>query len=146
MKPARSLEFVRVAAVAYTAAFLVGTLVSIRKGYVAEPLGIRTGNSVRRDVLRGNGAALAAPWNMIVQMWVAVAMSRRSGRKGRRGSAWLAFLGAAFVAGSVAEPVSHKVIARELPILETAIAVANIVFPGAILAGALASLVDGEGS
>lgn len=145
MKPPRSLELATVAAGAYTAAFLAGTLVSIRKGYIAEPLGLRTGNSVRKDVLRGNGAALAAPWNMIVQMWVAVAMSRRPGRKGRKGRAWLALLAASFLAGSVAEPVSHKVISRELPVPERAIAIANVVIPGAILIGALVSLIDSEG-
>lgn len=145
MSISKGLKLARSAAVAYTAAFLAGSFLSIRRGYAAEPLGIRTGNSVTRDVALGNGAALAAPWNMILQMWVAIALSRRPDRIGRRGRAWLAFLASMFIAGSVAEPVSHKVINRELPAVDSAIAVANIVIPGVMLAAALATLTDSEG-
>lgn len=144
MSSSRSLRVARSAAVAYTAAFAVGSAISVRRGYVAEPLGIRTGNSVTRDVVLGNGAGLAAPWNMIVQMWVALTVAQRPGRTGRRGRAWLAFLAAMFVAGAVGEPVSHKVMSRELPPADATVAVANIVLPIFMLGAALASLV-GEG-
>lgn len=145
MSVSKSRRVVRSAAVAYTASFLAGSLISIRRGYVAEPLGIRTGNSVTRDVLLGNGAALAAPWNMIVQMWAAIALSARPGRNGRRGKVWLAFLASMLLSGSVGEPVSHKIITRELPAVDSVIAVANIAVPAIMLAGALASLLAPDG-
>ena len=142
MRTPRGLRLARHAAVAYTAACAAGSVISIKRDYVAEPLGIRTGNSVRTDVVRGNGAGLAAPWNMIVQLWVALALARRRDRIGRRARAWLAFLAAMFVAGSVGEPVSHRVVTRELPPADATVAVANNVLPIALLGGALASLVD----
>lgn len=135
----------RKAGVAYTGAFLAGSVLSIRRGYVANALGIDTGTDVRRGVLGGiHGGGLAAPWNLIVQMWVALTMARRPDRRGRRARAWLAFLSALFVAGSVGEPVSHRIITRELPAPDTAVAVANIVLPILMLGGALVSLVDGD--
>lgn len=141
-----SLRVAKTAALAYTAAFVAGSLISIKRDYVAEPLGIRTGTTVRGDVMSGiHGAGLAAPWNMIVQMWLALALARGGGRAGRRGRAWLALLSAMFVAGSVGEPVSHKVMTRELPPPDSVVAVANIVLPIVMLGGALASLVDVDG-
>jgi hypothetical protein len=50
-----------------------------------------------------------------------------------------------FVAGSVGEPVSHRIVTRDLPPADTVVAVANIVLPILMLVAALASLVDGEG-
>ncbi len=142
----KGLNVAMKAAYAYTAVFVAGSVISIKRGYVAEPLGIRTGKTVRGDVVSGiHGAGLAAPWNMIVQMWLAVALSQRPGRRGRRGRAWLAFLSAMFVAGSVGEPVSHKVMTRELPPPDAVVAVANIILPIIMLGGALLSLVEAEG-
>ncbi len=141
----KGLNVARKAAFAYTAAFVAGSLISIKRGYVAEPLGIRTGKTVRAGVISGtDGAGLAAPWNMIAQRWMAVALSQRPGRAGRRGRAWLAFLSAMFVAGAVGEPVSHKVMTRELPPPDAVVAVANIVLPIIMLGGALHSLVDDQ--
>lgn len=142
MITSRGLALARRVAVAYTGAFACGSVLSVRRGYVAEALGIRTGRSARSDVLGGVGAGLAAPWNMIVQLWTACALAGRPGRAGRRARAWLAFLSAMLLAGSVAEPVSHRIITRELPPADATVAVANIVLPVVMLGGALASLVD----
>lgn len=143
MTTPRGLGLARRAAVAYTAAFALGSVISVRRGYVAEALGIRTGWDVRTGVLTGvHGAGLAAPWNMIVQLWIALTLARRPDRAGRRARAWLAFLSTLFLAGSVAEPVSHRVVTRELPRIDATVAIANIVLPVVMLGGALASLVD----
>lgn len=142
----RSLNIARTATIAYTGAFAAGTYLSIKRGYPARALGIDTGPDVRRGVVGGvYGAGLAAPWGLIVQMWAALSLATRSGRSGRRGRAWLAFLSALFVAGSVSEPVSHRIVTRELPPADTVVAVANIVVPIVMLAAALASLIDDEG-
>jgi hypothetical protein len=45
-----------------------------------------------------------------------------------------------FLAGQVSEPVSHKITTRELPTLDSAVVLANIVLPIVMLVGALAAL------
>ena len=80
--------------------------------------------------------------NMIVQLWIALTLAERPAPGGRRARAWLAFLSTMLLAGSVAEPVSHRVVTRELPPADATVAVANIVLPVVILGGVLASLVD----
>ena len=140
-----SLKVATTAATAYTAAFVAGTAISVKRGYIAEALGIRSGRSVRQDVAMGLfGAALAPPWSMIVQMWLAVRLASQPGRPGRGGRAWLAILAAMFVAGSVAEPISHKVLSRQLPAPDSMVAVANVVLPATMLVGAVISLVSTE--
>ena len=147
MRDPKGLAIARKAAVAYTGAFLAGSVLSIRRGYVANALGIDTGSDARRGVLGGiHGGGLAAPWNLIVQMWLALSLARRPGIAGRRGRAWLAFLSAVFFAGSVGEPVSHKIVTRELPSPDLVVAVANIVLPIVMLGGSLVSLIDTEGA
>lgn len=132
----------RSTAAAYTVTFAAGSVISVKRGYVAQALGITTGRDVASGVLNGiDGAGLAAPWNMIAQMWLALFLSRRPGKGGRRAMAWLAFLAAAFAAGAVSEPVSHKLVTRELPPPDAMVAVANIVLPFVMLAGALSDLV-----
>lgn len=131
------------ATVAYTGLFAVGSFLSIKRDYPAEALGMKTGWSAKRGVLSGmQGAGLAAPWNLIVQLWVAVTMAGAPGRKGRRGKAWLAFLASMLLAGSVAEPVSHKIVTRELPLPDATVALANIIVPILMLGGALVALVE----
>lgn len=141
----KGLSTARVAAVAYTGTFVAGSALSIRKGYPANALGIDTGNDVRKGVFGGiTGAGLAAPWNLILQMWTALTLARRTDRTGRRAQAWLAFLSAFFVAGQRGEPISHKVVTRELSGAETAVAMANIALPIVVLTSALVALSEGD--
>ena len=122
----RSLRIARSAANAYTATFVAGSHLSIKRGYPAWALGIDTGSDVRRGVLGGiHGGGLAAPWNLIVQMWVSLDLAPRADANGRRARAWLAFLSALLVAGSVGEPVSRKIVTGDLPPADTVVAVAN---------------------
>ncbi len=142
----RSLRVAQLAAIAYTVSFIAGSYLSIKRGYPARALGIDMGSDARRGVLGGiHGAGLAAPWNLIVQMWVSVCLAPRAGANGRRARAWLALLSALFVAGSVGEPVSHRIVTRDLPPADTLVAVTNIVIPIVMLVAALGSLVDDEG-
>lgn len=142
----RSLRVARSAAIAYTMTFVAGSYLSIKRGYPARALGIDMGSDVRKGVLGGiHGGGLAAPWNLVAQMWVSLGLAPRAGVSGRRARAWLSFLSAVLVAGSVGEPVSHKIVTRDLPLADTLVAVANIVVPITMLVAALASLVDGDG-
>ncbi|HUP15336.1 MAG TPA: hypothetical protein VM848_04725 [Acidimicrobiia bacterium] len=142
----RPLRIARSAATAYTVTFVAGSYLSIKRGYPARALGLDMGSDVRRSVLGGvHGAGLAAPWNLVVQMWLSLGLAPRADANGRRARAWLAFLSALFVAGAVSEPVSHRIVTRDLPPADTVVAVANIVLPILMLVAALASLVDGEG-
>lgn len=146
MDTARSLGIAKKAAVVYTAVFGAGSFLSIKRNYPAEALGLRTGWSTAAGVLSGiYGAGLAAPWHMVVQLWIAVGMAGAPGRRGRLGRAWLAFLSSMFLAGSVSEPISHKIVTRELPAADTTVAVANIAVPMVMLGGALLSLIDASG-
>lgn len=136
----------RKAAVAYTGLFAVGSFLSIKRDYPAEALGMKTGWSTKKGVLCGiHGGGLAAPWNMILQLWIAVGLAGAPGSRGRRGKAWLAFLASMFIAGSVAEPVSHKIVTRELPSQDMVVALANIVVPVLMFGGALVSLIEEGG-
>jgi hypothetical protein len=122
-----------------------GSYLSIKPDYPAEALGIRTGVTTRARVLSGiHGGGLAAPWNLIVQLWLAAWIAGGPGWKGRWGRAWLAFLSSLFVAGQVAEPVTHWIVTHELPGPDSAVAIANIAVPMVMLGGALMSLVDGS--
>ena len=141
----KGLALARTAAVAYTGTFLAGSALSIRRNYPARALGIHTGDDVRKNVFVGvTGAGLAPPWNMIVQMWAALTLAKRPGMTGRRARAVLAFLSAIFVAGHVAEPISHRIVTNELPVPDAAVAVAGMAIPMVMLTGALKSLVEGE--
>lgn len=141
----RSLRTARSSAIAYTLTFVAGSYLSIKRGYPARALGIDVGSNVRRGVLGGLGAGLAAPWSLMVPMWVSLGVASRVGPSGRRARAALAFLSALFLAGSASEPVSHRIVTRDLPPADTLVAVANIAVPIVMLAGALGSLVDGAG-
>ncbi len=141
----RSLRIARSAGLAYTGLFFAGSYLSIKRGYSAQALGMDMGSDVRRGVWGGlHGAGLAAPWNLIVQMWISIWLASHPGAAGRRARAWLVFLSALFIAGSVAEPVSHRIVTGELPPPDTFVAVANIAVPMAMLVAALASLLDDE--
>ena len=141
MNKSRALATARATAIAYTGAFVAGSVRSIRRGYQANALGIDLGHDVRRGVYGGiQGAGLAAPANMVIQEWLAVALAGRPTRMGRRAGAWLAFLAAMFLAGQVSEPISHQITTRELPALDSAVVLANIVLPIVMLGAALAIL------
>ncbi len=77
-------------------------------------------------------------------LWQAVIAARKPGKRGRRARARLAVLGAVFLAGAVAEPVSHRLVARQLPTPDAVIAALNVVLPVVILGGATTSLVSTE--
>ncbi len=147
MRTDMSSTVTRSSAVGYTGLFFAGTYLSVKKDLRANALGIDTGGTALEGALNGfHGVALAAPWNMILQLWIAVGLMGRPGRTGRRARAWIAFLSAFFLAGSVGEPVSHKIVTRKLPPLEEAIAVTNIALPMVMLWSSLASLVGyGDG-
>lgn len=139
-----ALTVSRAASIAYTMSFLVGTVVSLRRGLKAEALGIRTPLSVRGDVVLGVGTALAPPWTLIVALWRANAGAHEPGRRGRRARAQLSLLAALVLSGSVAEPVTHRLMARRLSPTETAIASLNLVIPVILLGASLASLTTVE--
>ena len=140
------LALARKAAAVYTGVFVAGSALSIKRDYRAEPLGMKTSWSTKKGVLSGiQGAGLAAPGHLIVQMWLASALAGAPGKRGRKGRAWLAFLSALFIAGAVSEPVSQRVVVGDLPVPDKAVVVANVVVPGFMLGGALLSLTtDGE--
>jgi hypothetical protein len=89
----RSLRIARSAAIAYTVTSGAGSYLSIKRGYPARALGIDMGSDVRRGILGGvHGGGLAAPWNLVVQMWLSLGLAPRADANGRRARAWLAFL------------------------------------------------------
>ncbi|CAN5782458.1 hypothetical protein BH23ACT5_BH23ACT5_08460 [soil metagenome] len=106
----------------------------------AEPLGIRTGFTPGVNILLGGGAALAAPWPMIVAMGVWVRRAADDDPGGGRAKRRLALLATLFLAGSVAEPVSHRILSHHLPASTRVIAALNIVLPIAMLVSTLAAM------
>lgn len=133
-------RLVRWAAMAYTANFLAGIVVAIRDGHRAEPMGIQTRMPIAVDAIVGNGSALSAPPAMIFLLWRLLKGSNQSRKtKGR-----LALLTSTFLAGAVAEPLSHRILKRGLPMHVKAIAVLNIALPAVMLVGVVRSLVEPE--
>lgn len=131
---------VRWAAIAYTANFLAGVVTAIRGGFPAEPLGIRTRLPIAVDAIVGNGSALSAPPVMIFLMWRLLKGSSQT----RQANGRLVLLSATFLAGAVAEPLSHRILRRGLPMHVRAIAALNIALPAVMLLGVVRSLVKPE--
>lgn len=141
--PAHSSRwFGRVAAAGYTACFVAGSFVSIRRGLKGTPLGLRTPFSVGIDVTAGFGAALAPPWPMVVGLWMAELEGDRPGEAGRRARGWIALLAAVFLAGATAEPISHRLVGGRLRSGEAALATLNLCLPVIILSEALMGLAN----
>ncbi|MGI8517142.1 MAG: hypothetical protein ACR2ME_02190 [Acidimicrobiia bacterium] len=136
----KELRIVRLAALAYTANFLAGIATAIRGGYRAEPIGIRTRIPIAADAIVGNGSALSAPPALMYLWWKLLRNSARS----RIAKGQLVLLASAFLAGAVAEPLSHRILTRGLPKHVKAIGVLNIALPAAMLVGTVKSLADPE--
>lgn len=136
----RSLAVCRLAAAGYVPCFLAATILSVRRGHKAEPLGIRTPFPIPVDAAVGFGTGLAAPSPLIVWLWSARRRAISGGEEGRRATAGLALLGAFFLAGAAAEPVSHRLLAGRLRRDEGVLVTLNFVLPAMILGGALMSL------
>ena len=136
----KELRIVRLAALAFTANFVAGIATAIRGGYRAEPIGIRTRIPIAADAIVGNGSALSAPPAMIYFLWKLL----RSSSDNRRAKGQLVLLASTFLAGAVAEPLSHRILSRGLPKHVKAIGVLNIALPAAMLIGTVKSLVEPE--
>jgi hypothetical protein len=96
----------QVAAVAFSAATVLGSMVSIRQRLPGEPLGIRLPISVAGGVLLGWGAGVAAPWPMPLMGLLA---ANGVGRLSRRSRGLIcAGLGTACIAGTLVEPVMRR--------------------------------------
>lgn len=136
----RSLAVSRLASIGYASCFLAATILSVRRGHKAEALGIRTPFPIPVDAAVGIGTGLAAPWPLIVWLWSVRGRAIGGTEEGRRATAGLALLGALFLAGAAAEPVSHRLLAGRLRPDERILVTLNLVLPLAILGGALMSL------
>lgn len=136
----RVLAASRLAAVAYAPCFLVATILSVRRGHKAAPLGLSTPFPVQVDAAAGIGTGLAAPWPLIVWLWRARRLAISGGEEGRRNTAQLAFLGASFLAGAAAEPVSRRLLSDGLRPDEAILVTLNFVLPAVMVGGALRSL------
>lgn len=139
--PPRSLTACCLAAAGYTACFAVASILSIRRGHEAEPLGIRTPFPIWVDVVVGCGTGLAAPWPLIVWLWRSSERARTNGAQARRATASLAVLGALFLTGAAAEPVSRRLLTGRLSRPERAVVLLNFLLPVMISGGALGSLI-----
>lgn len=137
---------VRAAALAYTGAFGVGTVRSVQHGHGAAPFGIRTGLSPGLEALMGVGTALAAPWPLVVALWRNEAVARAGEASAGRARARQAALAAMFLAGAAAEPITRDALVGRLPAVDTAVALANVLFPTVMLVGALQALLDERSS
>ena len=136
----RFLAVSRFAAASYMPCFLVATILSVRRGHKAAPLGLHTPFPVAVDAAVGIGTGLAAPWPLIVWLWRARRRAIRGGNEGRRHTAGLALLGALFLAGAAAEPVSLRLIRGGLRPAEEVLVRLNFVLPVVMLGGAWMAL------
>lgn len=141
-----SLVVTRAASAAYVPCFVVASVMSVVRGHKAYPLGIHTPFPVPVDVAVGAGTGLSAPWPMIIWLWSARRRVASRGAEGRRATAVMALLGSLFLAGSVAEPISHRLLAGRLRRDEAVLVVLNLALPIAMLVGALVSLVGRDAS
>jgi len=97
----------RAAAVGFACTTAFTTAVAIRDDLPGRPLGIGVPLSVRRGVLVGWGAAVAAPWPMPVAAVIAAA--RANGPEGGSGPALAcAGLGVAGIVGLLIEPNTYN--------------------------------------
>lgn len=101
MQTGRQLQL---AAVAFAGATLLGSVVSIRDNVRGEPLGIRLPLSIPTALLAGWGGGVAAPWPMAAA--AVVAATRPASPRTR--ALICAGIGAACIAGTLAEPVTRR--------------------------------------
>jgi hypothetical protein len=131
------------ASFAYLATALPAAWISIRDDLPGEPLGLRTGNDARGDLVRGLGSALCAPAPMLVVLgWLAGGCLVATGDDRVR-VASLTGLGVGFLCGMVAEPITGKVAADPHAQADrTAIVVANVVLPVVMVVAGLRHLAQ----
>lgn len=129
------------ASFAYLATALPGTWISLRDDLPGEPLGLRTGNHVRGDLVRGLGTALCAPAPMLLALgWLAQRSLVATGDdRGRVAS--LTGLGVGFLCGMAAEPITSKVVADPSARVDrTAVVAANLALPAVMIVAGLRHL------
>jgi hypothetical protein len=120
--------------VAYLTTALAGAWICLRDGLVGEPFGVGTGRDVRNDLARGFGAALCAPAPLLLGLGWLTGRMLRVGDSDRATVGVVTGLGAAFLGGMAAEPVTHQVIAAPGAHPDrTAVVAANLVLPAVMV-------------
>lgn len=135
----RSLVVSRAASVGYASCFLAATVLSVRRGHKAEPLGIRSPFPIPLDPAVGIGTGLAAPGRSSFVCGES-GDGRSAGRRSDDAPRPVALLGALFLAGAAAEPVNHRLLAGRLRPDEGIVATLNFLLPVVIVSSALMSL------
>ncbi len=133
----------RIVAALYTATFVAGTVTSLRRGLIAEPLGIRTPLTPSMHALAGGGGALAAPWPLIWVLWRSMRRAANEGPDGRGARRHLVLLAALFLAGAASEPVSHRPLSRKPPNDVAVEAILNIFLPAVMLVASPKAMNEG---
>jgi hypothetical protein len=115
--------------VAYLATAVLGTWIAVRDGLVGRPFGWVIDMTPLSGFVFGLGTALSGPLVLLLALVAANLGLRQGERAERRAAVWIAILGAGFLAGMLAEPITWDVLEPEVGPLKAATVVANILLP-----------------
>ena len=114
---------------AYLATAVLGTWLAVRDGLVGRPFGWAIDMTPLSGFVFGLGTALSAPLVLLLALVAANLRLRQGERAEQRAAGWIAILGAGFLAGMLAEPITWDVFEPGVGPLKAAIVIANILLP-----------------
>ena len=115
--------------VAYLATAGMGTWLAVRDGLVGRPFGWAIDMTPLSGFVFGLGTALSGPLVLLLALVAANLGLRQGERAEKRAAGWIAILGAGFLAGMLAEPITWDVLEPGVGPLKAATVVANILLP-----------------
>lgn len=113
----------------YLATAVLGTWLAVRDGLVGRPFGWAIGVTPLSGFVFGPGTALSGPVVLLLALVAANLGLRQGERAEQRAAVWIAVLGAGFLAGMLAEPITWDVLEPGVGPLKAATVFANILLP-----------------
>lgn len=112
-----------------------GAWVAVSEDRPGEPFGLELDMDPLSSFLYGWGTALSAPLSLLVVLVVANVLLLRRGRSdARRAAGLIAILGAGFLAGMLAEPITWEMVSEGLSdSLTTGVVIASLILPAVMI-------------
>lgn len=118
---------------AYLAVAILGTWLAVREGLVGRPFGWSIDMTPLSGFVFGLGTALSGPLVLLVALVAANLRLRQGEEAEQRAATWISILGAGFLGGMLAEPITWELFEQGVDPLIAATVLANILLPLAML-------------
>jgi len=114
---------------AYLTTAVLGTWLAVQDGLFGRPCGWAIDMTALSGFVFGLGTALSGPLVLLLALVAANLGLRQGERAEQRAAVWIAILGAGFLVGMLAEPITWDVLEPGVGPLKAATVVANILLP-----------------